>query len=100
MRLETGHSHLKIMEFQPWSSSQGRFINHSNSNDPNNLVSNARNPDPYITRWITLPASAVGSGVIEFASEEKPGLNQGRYVLAGLEEKLESGWQVTFTWTD
>jgi hypothetical protein len=100
MRLETAHSNLKIMEFQPWSSSQGKFINHMNRNDPNNLVSNAGHPKGYATPWITLPATAVGSGVLEFASEERPGFNLGRYVLAGLEEKLASGRQVTFKWTD
>jgi hypothetical protein len=87
------------MEFQPWSSSHGRFINHMNGNDPANLVSNADNPN-YTSRLITVSASAVGSGVIEFASQQSPGLNLGRYVLAGLEEKLTSGWRVTFTWTD
>jgi hypothetical protein len=99
MQLATGQSTLRIMEFQPWSSSQGRFINHMNGNDRDNLVSNADNPN-YTSRLITLPASAVGSGVIEFASEQSPGYNLGRYVLAGLEEKLTSGWRVTFTWTD
>jgi hypothetical protein len=99
MQLVTGQSTLRLMEFQPWSSNHGRFINHMNGNDPDNLVSNADNPN-YTSRLITVPASDVGSGVIEFASQQSPGLNLGRYVLAGLEEKLTSGWRVIFTWTD
>lgn len=100
MRLETSRSNLKIMEFQPWSESQGKFINHMNGNAAGNYVSNAGHPDPYTTPWITVPANAVGSGVVEFASEQSPGLNLGRCVLAGLEEQLVSGRQVTFHWTD
>lgn len=101
MRLETtAGSHRKIMEFQPWDPSRGMFINHMNGNDRNNLVSNAGHPEPYTTPWIELPASAVGSGVLEFASQETETINLGRYVLAGLEEKLLKGWQVTFRWTD
>jgi hypothetical protein len=107
MRLGARHSYddnspskVKIMEFQPWSSSKGMFINHMNGNDRNNLVSNVGHPEPYTTPWIELPATDVESGVIEFASEESTGFNLGRYVLAGLQEKLTSGWQVTFTWTD
>jgi hypothetical protein len=100
MRLETGRSNVKIMEFQPWSESQGKFLNHMNGNDPRNYVSNAGNPDPYITGWITVPANAVGKGVIEFASEQSTHVNMGRYILAGLEEKLLDGWQVNFMWTD
>jgi hypothetical protein len=46
-------------------------------------------------------ADAVGSGVIEFASQETSALDiRGRYVLAGLEEQLKDGWQVTLHWTD
>jgi len=100
MRLETGRSNVKIMEFQPWSAGQGKFLNHMNGNDLRNYVSNAGHPDPYTTGWITVPANAVGSGVIEFASEQSTGFNLGRYVLAGLEEKLLDGWQVNFMWTD
>ncbi len=100
MRLETGRSNVKIMEFQPWSASQGKFLNHMNGNDPRNYVSNAGYPDPHTTGWITVPANAVGSGAIEFASEQSPGFNLGRYVLAGLEEKLLDGWQVNFMWSD
>lgn len=100
LRLATGVSHLKIMEYQPWSDSKGKFLNQQNGNRASHLVSNAGYSNGYTSAWITVPANAVGSGVVEFASEHSPGLNLGRYVLAGLEEKLPGGWQVTFTWTD
>lgn len=87
-------SHRKILEFQPYNSNTGNFIN--------NLfrVSNAGHPEAYITEYLTLPASLMETGVIEFASQETATIDLGRYVLEGLQQKLVSETSVVFHWRD
>ncbi|HEY7629453.1 MAG TPA: hypothetical protein VH817_02065 [Thermoleophilaceae bacterium] len=85
-------SHIKILEFEPWEPETKQFVHGPQ-------ISNTGHPEG-ATATMALRTSQIGAGVIEFASEETPGLNLGRYVLGDLTEKLKDGTRVTFHWRD
>jgi len=83
-------SHKKYIEFEPWDPYTQQFVHAQPflvaTNDVGSPV-------------LTFDASRVASGgVLEFASEETPSYSPGRYILAGLSDKLTDGTQVTFYW--
>jgi hypothetical protein len=85
-------SHIKILEFEPWEPETKQFVHGPQ-------ISNTGHPEG-ATATMSLRTSQIGDGVLEFASEETPGLNLGRYVLGALNEKLKDGTRVTFHWRD
>jgi hypothetical protein len=88
-------SRLKILEYEPWDPGSGSF---GHSTDPKMRVSNAGHIESVT---ITLRASQLDAGVLEFASEESSASDiRGRYVLGDLASSLKDGTQVTFYWRD
>jgi hypothetical protein len=94
-------SHWKGLALQIWVQNAGKFVNCVMlDNSAMNVVS--INGPQYFRSSTVVPATLVPGGVIEFASEESPGLNLGRYVLADLAtgDKLRDGARITFYWQD
>lgn len=83
-------SHVKVIEFEPYDPARKTFV-HGPS------VGNWGHVSP-VTLY--LEPTVMAAGVLEFGSEESPGNNLGRYVLADLSRKLKAGSRVTFHWKD
>jgi len=81
-------SHWKGIGFQTWDSNTEKLY-------PGPQISNGGNVYRVVLPLIT---SLIPIGVLEFDSEQSPGLNLGRYLLGDLAKKLKDRTRVTFHW--
>jgi hypothetical protein len=89
LRTDNG-SHLKIVELELFDEPTKTFVHGPRiDNGGNRTLVSMQVPTPFLA-----------TGVIEFASEETPGLNLGRYILSNLSRSIPGGSRVTFYWKD
>jgi hypothetical protein len=92
-------SHWKDVAFQTYVEQAGKFVNVVDVSNAGKVVVN-RNGQQVLWATSTFQSASLPIGVMEFASEEAPYQTRGRYVLAGLGERLKDRSRVTFYWTD
>jgi len=69
---------------------KGEIVNHSGTGKPT----------WYVDRALISSALLDGKCVLEFASEERPGLALGRYILGDLDKIVADGGRLVFYWKD